>query len=62
MIHDAIFLLVGAFIGWLTPEPQFAKNVVAKVKGWLVSKLPFTKKTNVESNEATGGTSGLYAK
>ena len=39
MIHDIIFLLIGAFVGWLTPEPQFAKDLVAKVKAWFAKKI-----------------------
>lgn len=31
MIEAIILLLVGALIGWHFPEPQWAKNVKAKV-------------------------------
>lgn len=32
MITGVVGLIVGAFIGWLIPEPQWAKNIVAKIK------------------------------
>lgn len=32
-----IGIAIGAFIGWYVPQPQWAKNVQAKVKSWLVS-------------------------
>ena len=32
MLTHILFALGGAFIGWLTPEPQWAKDFVTKVK------------------------------
>lgn len=31
MIEMLIWLAVGAFVGWNFPQPQFAKNIQAKV-------------------------------
>jgi len=31
MIETLIWLAVGAFIGWNFPQPQFAKNIQAKI-------------------------------
>lgn len=30
-------IVIGAFIGWSVPQPQWAKDVQAKVKSWFVS-------------------------
>lgn len=29
-------LALGAFIGWNLPQPQFAKDIQAKVLGWFL--------------------------
>ena len=31
MIEMLLWLAVGAFVGWNFPQPQFAKNIQAKV-------------------------------
>jgi len=31
----AIGVLIGAFIGWHIPEPEWAKQVKQKIKDWL---------------------------
>jgi hypothetical protein len=31
MIETAIYLFIGALIGWNFPQPQFAKNIQAKI-------------------------------
>jgi hypothetical protein len=33
MLETLFWLLIGAFIGWNFPQPQFAKNLQAKVMG-----------------------------
>jgi len=41
MITSMIWFAVGAFVGWNFPQPEWAKNVQAKVVGFfkkLVSK------------------------
>ena len=40
MLETVFWILVGAFIGWNIPQPQFAKNLEEKVKSL------FTKKTD----------------
>jgi hypothetical protein len=37
MLETIFWILVGAFIGWNIPQPQFAKNIEEKVKS-LFSK------------------------
>lgn len=32
MLETIFWLLVGAFIGWNIPQPEFAKTIQAKVK------------------------------
>lgn len=43
MISTAVTLLVGAFVGWTVPQPQWAKAVQAKVTSsvasWFVKKV-----------------------
>lgn len=39
MFSVAVGLFVGAFIGWTVPQPQWAKDLQAKVKGWFVSNV-----------------------
>ena len=31
MLETLFWLLLGAFVGWNFPQPQFAKNIQAKV-------------------------------
>jgi hypothetical protein len=31
MLETLLYLLIGAFIGWNIPQPEFAKNLQAKV-------------------------------
>ena len=31
MLETLLYLLLGAFVGWNFPQPQFAKNIQAKV-------------------------------
>jgi hypothetical protein len=33
MIESIILVLVGAFIGWHFPQPDWAKTLEAKIKG-----------------------------
>jgi len=33
MIEMLIWLAVGAFVGWNFPQPEFAKNIQAKIMG-----------------------------
>jgi len=35
MIEAAIYITIGAFVGWNIPQPQYAKNIQAKVIGFL---------------------------
>lgn len=35
MFNALLFTLVGAFIGWATPQPQWAKDLQTKVSGWI---------------------------
>jgi len=44
MIEMLIWLAVGAFIGWNFPQPQFAKNIQAKILSM------FNKEPKDESN------------
>jgi hypothetical protein len=39
MIEMLIWLAVGAFIGWNFPQPEFAKNIQARVMG-MFKKTP----------------------
>jgi len=36
MLSTLFFLALGAFIGWNFPQPQFAKDLQAKVKAFFV--------------------------
>lgn len=31
MLETLLYLLLGAFVGWNFPQPEFAKNIQAKV-------------------------------
>ena len=31
MLETLLYLFLGAFVGWNVPQPQFAKNIQAKV-------------------------------
>lgn len=31
MIEAAIYILIGAFVGWNLPQPQWAKNVQERI-------------------------------
>jgi hypothetical protein len=33
MLEALFWLILGAFIGWNLPQPEFAKNIQAKIKG-----------------------------
>lgn len=35
MLEAIIYLAIGAFIGWNFPQPQFAKDMQAKIQGWF---------------------------
>lgn len=35
MLTNILFLAIGGFIGWNFPQPQWAKNVQAKVLGFF---------------------------
>jgi hypothetical protein len=37
MLETIFWLIIGAFVGWNFPQPQFAKNIQAKL-GDLFSK------------------------
>ena len=37
MIEVVIYVAVGLFIGWNLPQPEWAKNVQAKVKSFFKS-------------------------
>jgi hypothetical protein len=39
MFETLLWLVVGAFIGWNFPQPEFAKNLQEKVKG-MFNKEP----------------------
>jgi hypothetical protein len=47
MLETLFWILVGAFIGWNFPQPQFAKNLQAKYLQKYIDKvklfLPFLK-------------------
>ena len=47
MLETLFWILVGAFIGWNFPQPQFAKNFQAKYLQKYIDKvkafLPFIK-------------------
>lgn len=36
MLETLFWVLIGAFVGWHFPQPQWAKNLEAKVKGMFV--------------------------
>lgn len=38
MLETVFWILVGAFIGWNIPQPQFAKNLEEKVKSLFIKK------------------------
>jgi hypothetical protein len=38
MIQAAVFVLIGAFIGWNLPQPQWAKDAQAKVLYYIKKK------------------------
>lgn len=35
MLTAIVYLCLGAFIGWNFPQPQFAKDLQAKVRAWF---------------------------
>jgi len=35
MIEAAIYIAIGAFIGWNIPQPQWSKTLQDKVIGWF---------------------------
>jgi len=35
MLESLLFLVIGAFIGWNFPQPEFAKNLQEKIKGFF---------------------------
>lgn len=35
MLETLFWVLVGAFVGWNIPQPQWSKDLWAKVKGML---------------------------
>lgn len=47
MLQALFWLLVGAFVGWNVPQPQFAKNIQEKYLQKYIDKaklfLPFLK-------------------
>jgi hypothetical protein len=47
MLQTLFWLLVGAFVGWNVPQPQFAKNIQEKYLQKYIDKaklfLPFLK-------------------
>jgi len=38
MLETLFWLAVGAFVGWNFPQPQFAKNMQARVMGFFGRK------------------------
>ena len=38
MFETLLWLVVGAFIGWNLPQPDFAKNIQAKLAGLIKGK------------------------
>lgn len=38
MLEALFWLAVGAFVGWNLPQPQFAKDLQAKVMKTLINK------------------------
>ena len=38
MLETLFWILVGAFIGWNLPQPEFAKNIQKKVLDFFVKK------------------------
>jgi len=32
-------VVLGAFIGWTVPQPQWAKNIQVRVTSWIVSNV-----------------------
>jgi hypothetical protein len=38
MLEAIFWLAIGAFIGWNFPQPQFAKDIQAKLIGFFTSK------------------------
>ena len=35
MLGIIFWVVVGMFVGWAVPQPEWAKAVVAKVKSWF---------------------------
>jgi len=35
MIEAAIYILIGAFVGWNLPQPVWAANIQAKILGFF---------------------------
>ena len=38
MLEKLLWLIVGAFIGWNFPQPDFAKNIQEKLSALIKSK------------------------
>ncbi len=39
MLETLLYLLLGAFVGWNFPQPQFAKNIQTKVLAMLSKEV-----------------------
>jgi hypothetical protein len=35
MLETIFWILVGAFVGWNFPQPDFAKSIQAKIQGFF---------------------------
>jgi hypothetical protein len=38
MLETLIYIAIGCAIGWNFPQPQFAKDLQAKIQGWFAKK------------------------
>ena len=39
MLETLFYILIGAFVGWNFPQPEFAKNIQAKYLQKYIDKL-----------------------
>lgn len=39
MLFNSFLVLIGILIGWNLPQPEYAKNIQAKVVAWFKKKL-----------------------
>lgn len=39
MLETIVYILIGAFIGWNFPQPQYAKKIQETVKSYFTSEF-----------------------